>query len=219
MTVSAAHPSTFDKVTSEARPLAEAVAVVGPNAVTQLVRVLRAATDAEDVQRILVLADVLEWADHPPDHMVDERPVAALHRATRAILAPDRSRAVLAEAGLRTGDYILSNRIPKAARAVLKILPAWMSSRLLARAITAHAWTFVGSGRFACSRDDGLSFEIRGNPFCAGETSVAPLCVWHAAVFQRLYQALVSPGAMAVETHCAARGDACCRFAVNGIGR
>ena len=219
MTVSAAHPSTFEDAGDTARPQAEPVAVVGPNAVTQLVRALRVATDPADVQRILVTADVVEWADHPPEHMVDERPVAALHRATREILDKDSSRAVLTEAGLRTGDYILANRIPAPARAVLKVLPAWVSSRLLARAIAAHAWTFIGSGRFVCSRADGLTFEIWSNPFCAGETSAAPLCVWHAAVFQRLFQALVSPGATAVETHCVARGDSCCRFALSGIGR
>ena len=53
-----------------------------------------------------------EWDGRPPDKMVDERPVAALHRATRAILDPDKSRAVMVEAGLRTGDYILCEPNP-----------------------------------------------------------------------------------------------------------
>ena len=212
-------PTRVSKSEGSADPGApsDAVAVVGPNAAIQLLRALQPAADAETVRRILTAAGSPEWEDHPPDQMVDERRVAALHRATRAALDPARARAVLAEAGSRTGDYILSNRIPAAARATLKALPAWMSSRLLARAIAAHAWTFVGSGQFASRRAGGLIFEISHNPFCVGESSAEPVCVWHAAVFQRLYQALVSPGAKVVETHCSARGDPCCRFSISGI--
>lgn len=197
----------------------DATAVIGPNAAIQLLDVLRAEVDPPTVQRILGQADVAGWADAPPAHMVDERPVAALHRATRAILGPERSARILTEAGLRTGDYILANRIPRPARLLLKALPARLSARLLAKAITAHAWTFIGSGRFAYADAKGLDFEIRDNPLCAGETSATPLCVWHAGVFTRLYQVLVSPGAVAVETHCRAQGDSCCRFTIRGLGQ
>ena len=191
--------------------------VIGPNAVTQLLSALRHDAEPDLVQRVLATAEVTNWADWPPAHMIDERPVAAFHRATRLLLGAERSDRVLADAGRRTADYILANRIPRAARHVLKALPARMSAHILARAIAAHAWTFAGSGRFACTGVDGLSFEIWGNPLCSGEDSSTPLCVWHAAVFKRLYQTLVSPKAIAVETHCLARGDACCRFAVRGI--
>ena len=214
--MSLASRSTFDDGASAGRTPEAAPAVVGPNAAIQLIDVLRLATDPETVERILVTAGVPEWGERPPDRMIDERLAAALHHATRASLEPDRSRAILTEAGSRTGEYILANRIPAAARAALKPLPSWISSRLLARAIAAHAWTFVGSGRFSSSRASGLVFEIAMNPFCAGETSAEPLCVWHAAVFQRLYRTLVSPGTTVVETHCRARGDVCCRFALNG---
>ncbi|RBP11318.1 divinyl protochlorophyllide a 8-vinyl-reductase [Roseiarcus fermentans] len=196
-----------------------ATAVVGPNAAIQLIGVLRARTDPETLRRILAAAGVPEWEARPPDRMVDERPVAALHRATRAGLDAEPGKAILTEAGSRTGDYILANRIPAAARAVLKPLPSWLSSRLLARAIATHAWTFVGSGRFRCDRGDGLAFEIAMNPFCAGESSADPVCVWHAAVFRRLFDALVSRNTRVVETHCCARGDPCCRFALSGIGK
>lgn len=211
--------STFDDGASAGRTPETAPAVVGPNAAIQLIDALRLATDPETVERILATAGVPEWGASPPEKMIDERLAATLHRESRAALDPDRSRAILTEAGSRTGDYILANRIPAFARAMLKALPSWLASRLLARAIAAHAWTFVGSGRFSSSRADGLVFEIADNPFCAGESSAEPLCVWHAAVFRRLYQALVSPGTTVVETHCRARGDACCRFALNGIRR
>ncbi|MGO9421202.1 bacteriochlorophyll 4-vinyl reductase [Roseiarcus sp.] len=217
MTMSLAQPLIAEGRAKRSRSEGETSGRVGPNAAIQLLRVLPLAAEPETVLRILVTAGVLDWAIHPPTDMVEERSVAALHRATRKILHLEEGLAVLAEAGGLTGDYILANRIPGWARAALKALPARISSRLLAKAITAHAWTFVGSGRFACCFANGLTFEIWSNPFCVGERSDSPICAWHAAVFQRLYQALASPRARVVETHCSARGDACCRFAVNGI--
>ncbi|MCU0802464.1 MAG: hypothetical protein MUD11_11940 [Rhodobacteraceae bacterium] len=107
---------------------------------------------------------------------------------------PARADALLAAAGLAVGDYILAHRIPPLAQRVLRLLPAALSARLLARAIARHAWTFAGSllpG--ACDH---------------------PACHWHAAVFARLYQRLVWPDAAVTETHCAARGDATCRFVI-----
>jgi divinyl protochlorophyllide a 8-vinyl-reductase len=217
MTMSLAQPSTAEGRADLLRSGGRADGRVGPNAAIQLLRVLPMVADPDTVRRILLTAGVPEWAVHAPVDMVDERSVAALHRVTRTILDKEDGLFVLAEAGALTGDYILANRIPGWARAALKALPARICSRLLARAITAHAWTFVGSGRFVCSPTDGLSFEIWSNPLCLGECSDAPICVWHAAVFQRLYQALASRTARVVETHCSARGDACCRFVVNGI--
>jgi hypothetical protein len=38
--------------------------------------------------------------------MVDERRVAGLHRATRALLGRERSESVLREAGSLTADYL-----------------------------------------------------------------------------------------------------------------
>ena len=219
MTMSLAHPSTFDDRAGEVRSHARDAGRVGPNAAIQLLRVLPLAADAETVRRIVETAGVEDWAIQAPTDMIEELPAAALHRATRSILKPEIALAVLAQAGSQTGEYLLANRIPVWARAILKALPAALSSRLLSRAITAHAWTFVGSGRFVCNPGEDLNFEIWSNPFCAGETSAAPACVWHVAVFERLYQALVSPRAKVVETHCSARGDACCRFAVSGIRR
>lgn len=57
-----------------------------------------------------------------------------------------------------------------------------------------------------------LVFEIEGNPMVAGERAGRPLCVWHAAVFRRLFGRLVWPDAELQETACAARGEPCCRF-------
>ena len=217
--MASAYPSTFEGRAHAARPGVRERAVVGPNAAIQLIDALRLATDPQTVARILATAGVPEWGAAPPEAMIDERLATALHRATRETLDPERARAALTEAGRRTGDYILANRIPAAARRVLKASPAWAASRLLSRAIAAHAWTFAGSGRFACSRAGGLAFEIADNPFCAGTAAAEPICVWHAAVFERLFRALVAPGATFVETECCARGDARCRFRLVGERR
>ena len=192
---------------------------VGPNAAIQLLRVLSARTDPERRRMIVVLAGATQWASVEPTGMIDEGGAAALHATTRMVLGRERAIAVLTEAGALTGDYILLNRIPAFARAVLKATPSPLAARLLARAISAHAWTFVGSGRFVRPARNGRTLEIWSNPFCAGERSDEPLCVWHAAVIERLYRALVSSKLRVKETHCLARGDECCRFVVKGNGR
>lgn len=188
-------------------------ALIGPNAVTQL----RAALDAAGIDPVPLFraAGVVEWLDHPPDAMIDEARVARLHRAVRDALPFARSSALLADAGRRTADYLLAHRIPRPARAVLKSTPPRLAAALFVPAIRAHAWTFCGSGDFAGQAGKPTVFTMTGNPMIHGEVSTAPLCVWHAAVFQRLFQVLVARSARAVETECEASGGACCRFVVD----
>lgn len=149
--------------------------------------------------------------DAPPSDagLMPEGPAARLHHAVRETLGP-AAPWVLAEAGRATGDYILAHRIPRAAQAVLRTLPAALSAPLLKAAIAKHAWTFAGSGQF--STRPGLVFEIARNPVIAGESSPTPLCHWHAAVFERLFRTLVDDRLRAQETGCCACGDHACRF-------
>lgn len=189
-----------------------AIAEIGPNAVTQLINALDAAGLQPVASEIFSEAAAADWLAHPPTAMVDERPVAAIHQTVRRLLPPQQAAAILDDAGRRTGDYILANRIPKLAQAVLKIMPAPIAARMLTKAITAHAWTFAGSGRFSATVGKTVTFEIAANPLCAGEHTDHQVCVWHAAVFQRLFQVLVSPYTRVTEITCGARGDDCCRF-------
>jgi divinyl protochlorophyllide a 8-vinyl-reductase len=193
----------------------DSVAEIGPNAVIQLIQALNAAGLQQAAVAIFAAAKADEWLAHPPSAMVDERPVARIHQAVRQILPAQQANAVLADAGLRTADYILANRIPKFAQVFLKLLPAPLAAKLLTKAIAAHAWTFAGSGRFTGRAGRPTVFEIAGNPLCAGEHSATPVCIWHAAVFQRLFQVLVSPRSRAVETDCGAHDADCCRFELN----
>jgi divinyl protochlorophyllide a 8-vinyl-reductase len=188
---------------------------IGPNAVIQLIHALNAAGLDQAAATIFASASAGDWLKQEPTAMVDERRVAVLHQSVRRMLSPAEAGVVLADAGRRTADYILANRIPKFAQTILKLLPAPLAARLLTKAITAHAWTFAGSGRFSGAAGRPTIFEIAANPLCANEHAERPVCVWHAAVFQRLFQVLVSPNTRVVETGCGASGSACCHFVLD----
>jgi divinyl protochlorophyllide a 8-vinyl-reductase len=195
------------------KPMAQA-GEIGPNAVIQLVAALKAAGLQGRLAPVFGNAGVAAWLDEPPSVMVDSRSVGELHQAIRASMPKDRAAALMADAGRRTADYLLGARIPRPVRVVLKLLPPRLAAMVLVAAIRAHAWTFAGTGRFTASVGSSSVLRIAGNPLCAGETAAAPVCHWHVAVFQRLFEVLVSPAARVAETACEACGDNSCRFEV-----
>jgi len=188
---------------------------IGPNAVLQLMEALKAAGLARLSAPAFAAAGVAEWLVDPPTVMVEEHRVARLHQTVRSVAPDGQGKLLMAKAGRLTADYILANRIPKPAQALLKILPTCFAARVLVPAIGAHAWTFAGSGRFSGRAGPPTVFELAGNPLCVGERATEPVCAWHAAVFQRLFQVLVSPAARVAETDCEACGDPCCRFVLD----
>jgi divinyl protochlorophyllide a 8-vinyl-reductase len=204
--------SAIERPPNGAHDVADRTEMIGPNAVIQLAESLRAAGLERVISQAFSSAGAGAWLAAPPVAMVDAAQVGRLHRAVRATLPPAQAAAVMADAGRRTADYLLSARIPRPVRLLLKLLPARLSARLLVSAIRAHAWTFAGAGRFSAFAGSPTVFELSGNPLCAGEQSPTPVCAWHAAVFRRLFQSLVSPAATVVETSCAACGDQSCRF-------
>lgn len=143
--------------------------------------------------------------------LMPEQYAAALHQTVREQLGANAD-ALLAEAGRRTGAYVIAHRIPDPVVALLQAMPLRTASGPLIKAVTKHAWTFSGSGSFAVASRRPLVFEVYDNPLIAGEISEQPLCVWHAAVFEHLFSTLVHPGMTCTETACAAQGDECCRF-------
>lgn len=160
--------------------------------------------------RILAAAGIEDLPDGTA--MIPEQDAARLHRQLR-LDAPELAASMAADAGRRTADYILAHRIPRPAQRVLRALPPFAAARLLSKAIAAHAWTFAGSGRL--HRRDPWTFEIAANPLIAGEVSDHCLCHWHGAVFQRLYQTLVTPRCTCTEVHCAAQAPGTrCRFEI-----
>ncbi|TCP62361.1 divinyl protochlorophyllide a 8-vinyl-reductase [Rhodovulum bhavnagarense] len=184
---------------------------IGPNAVLQLLPVLEAAGGAALRDDLMQAAGLNE----PPSDagLMDEGPAAAMHRALRARL-PGRAPDLLREAGARTGDYILAHRIPALAQRVLKLLPSAMAAPILAKAIEKNSWTFAGSGAFRVVSTRPLVFELTDNPLIRGESAPHPICGWHEAVFDRLFQTLVDKRLRTRETCCTASGGGLCRFEI-----
>jgi divinyl protochlorophyllide a 8-vinyl-reductase len=185
------------------------VARIGPNAILQLVPVLDTAIGPTRRGALCAAAGIDELPSG--NAMIDEAPVARLHQVLRRELPNDATH-LSRQAGLATGDYIMAHRIPGAAQRLLRVLPAPLSGRLLARAIATHAWTFAGSGQFRVASTRPLVFEIADNPVVRGERSMEPVCHWHAAVFERLYRKLVANDYVVEETGCCAAGADVCRF-------
>lgn len=181
--------------------------LIGPNAILQMLPVIEARGGPRLRDELLAVAGLGTLPDGT--RMIDEAEAGRLHRALRDRL-PAEAPDLAAEAGERTADYILAHRIPGPAKRLIRALPAPLGARLLAGAITRHAWTFAGSGTFR--RLGPFAFEITDNPVIRGETSDVPLCHWHAAVFTRLYRVLVRRDLTCTETTCAATGAPHCRF-------
>ena len=185
---------------------------IGPNAVLQLAPVMDRMVG--EAARRALFAPL--GFDPLPDAnaMIDERPVAALHRALRRD-HPEAAERIATAAGTATGDYILANRIPRAAQTLLRALPASLAAPLLTRAILAHGWTFCGSGQLSAEGRDPVMFTLENNPIPQVGESAMPVCHWHAACFERLFARLVHRDSKVVETTCCATGAAACRFAVS----
>lgn len=183
---------------------------IGPNAVLQHLPVLDDMIGIRLRDALLHCAGVAE----PPASagMLPEDQVARLHNAVQLYL-PDRAAKIQRAAGLATGDYILANRIPRAAQLLIRALPAFMGARLLSAAIARHAWTFAGSGQFRILGYAPLTLEIAQNPL-AQHPAAHPTCDWHAAVFERLFSSLVWPAVTVTETSCCATGAPACQFQI-----
>ncbi|WP_322891821.1 MULTISPECIES: bacteriochlorophyll 4-vinyl reductase [unclassified Yoonia] len=181
--------------------------LIGPNAVLQMLPVLEQAGGVALRDRVMAAAGLFA----PPSDagLMPEAPAARLHQALRMI-DPELAPALAWAAGVRTAQYIMAHRIPRAAQVVLRVVPRPLAARLLSAAIARHAWTFAGSGRFAVVAP--LVFEIADNPIVRGEVSDAPLCHWHRAVFETLFRSLVDNRLRCAEVACCATGDPACRF-------
>lgn len=189
--------------------IAEAGARIGPNAVTQTAEALRASGGEALAEAIFERAGLLGMLRDPPQAMVPETAAIALHHALAEALPEAEARRIAADAGRRTGDYILKHRIPRPAQTALKLLPVAVAGPLLLRSIARHAWTFAGSGQVTISPGRPCCLTIRANPL-----AVIPGCPWHTAVFNRLFQTLVSPNAETQEQTCCATGAPACTFVI-----
>ena len=193
---------------------------IGPNAIVRMVEALDDLEGKDAGARLLARAGLSRYIGRLPEAMVDEAEVIALHRAVREALGEGRAETIAWLAGRNTAGYLLAHRIPKAMQRALAILPAPLAARVLIAAISRHAWTFAGSGRFRVVGFRPVTVEIIDCPLARGVRSDHPACAYFAATLERLFAVLVHPDARVRETACAATGAAACRFTAawrNGI--
>ena len=192
---------------------------IGPNAATRLAEAIVTLEGEGAAAAVFEAAHLAHYLEDPPQQMIDERDVVALHRAGRQHYGDSAFMIISRLAGGLTGDYLLANRIPRPAQQLLRLLPAGLAGRALARAISAHAWTFVGSGSFHHRpRHGGLLLVIEDSPLARQTSSEQPLCGYFASTFERIFRTIVSPATQVHETRCMATGDDCCEFAVTYKG-
>jgi divinyl protochlorophyllide a 8-vinyl-reductase len=169
------------------RPGAQKRALIGPNAVLQAVAVMEERLGHAETAAILADAQIERLPSGA--HMIPEIDALRLHRWL-ALHDPLEAFVIAEESGARTADYIIANRIPRAACWLLRHLPARFAAPLLMAAIRKHAWTFIGAGAFTPAGAWRFTIDRM-----RADDSIPPppsLFMWYAAVFTRLYRALVA---------------------------
>lgn len=184
---------------------------VGPNAVTQLHAALSDAFTAATADNFFGSVGMAHLAASPPTEMIDAAIPARLFDALW-LAYPSSAPEVAWKAGLKTGAYILANRIPAIARWSLHALPASLASPMLLKAIARHAWTFAGDS--VCTvrpATPGVParLSLHGNPLAM------PDCTWHRGVFTALFRALVSRDCVIEHVCCEGSGEGVCSFDIH----
>ncbi len=192
---------------------------IGPNAILRVAEALRAGPNADATARVFEHAGLSNYLVIPPTEMVDECEVTALHRALRDGLGVKQARQIGADAGRRTGDYLLANRIPRPAQTLLKLLPRALATRILLKAIEKNAWTFAVSARFRSQAGRPTRFILEGSRVCLEAHSPVPLCDFYGATFERLFRELIDSEVRVIEVQCQAMGNDACVFEVRSDGQ
>jgi len=188
---------------------------IGPNAILQVIESVTAKLGGDATRALFLAAGLERHLQQRPSEMVAERDVAVLQSELRKTFGAEVAREISQDAGRRTGDYLLANRIPKMAQWVLKRIPARLAAGVLARAIGKHSWTFSGSGTFSYAPGRPFRFSIAHNPICSRIRSDVPVCDYYAATFERIFCEIVHPNTRVVEVQCEATGAQACIFEAN----
>lgn len=188
---------------------------IGPNSIIQTVGAIEEERGPQATQAYLRRIGQGEFAEQLPTTMVDETTFISLIGAIRADMGVEAAGRILARSGERTADYLLANRIPAPARVVLPWLPRRLGLSILLKAISGHAWTFAGTGRFSYHVDSrGATLSLGDSPECRGMTADRPICRYYASCFQALLRPLIDRRLVVCEVACAAHGGEACVFEV-----
>lgn len=187
---------------------------IGPNAIIRTIEALRERLGEPQTEALVLAAGLSVYLREPPQAMVPESEVTTLFRTLYQRLGEAQGEAIARDAGRRTADYLLANRIPGFAQTILRLLPPALACRGLLAAIGKNTWTFAGSGTVRLVPSRPASVEIGLCPICRGAHTERPACGFYAGTFERLFQSLVSPGASAEEIGCQAVGRNACAFAI-----
>ncbi len=167
-------------------------ALIGPNAMIQTARALEKRLGEPEARRILRLAGFESLLDVEPCGMQPEREFLALVTCLVEVLPDAVAHAVLHEAGVRTGAYVLRHRIPGAAKLLVRGLPPRVRIRLVLEAIARHAWTFAGSGAFEFRTKPDVRLTLRLGSPARQLPSTGPLHAYYHGALETLLRALVS---------------------------
>ncbi|MEO0436371.1 MAG: bacteriochlorophyll 4-vinyl reductase [Pseudomonadota bacterium] len=184
-------------------------AKIGPYSILHLVPILDETLGIPERGTLLRAAGINELPSGQT--LAEESMAASLHQLLRQHY-PAQARSIVEVAGRQTGEHIIASRMPEAARLVLERLPQWLAAPLLAKIIKDYAWTFSGSGQVEIVSRAPVVIDIRDNPVVRGEKANAPVCAWHASVFEQLFRKIISDDHRCEETLCCAKGDPVCRF-------
>jgi divinyl protochlorophyllide a 8-vinyl-reductase len=130
-----------------------------------------------------------------------------------ATFSPRAASTALAAAGRRAAMELL-RPIPAAERERRLNLPRTTATAILLAFLRRQSGRFAAERRFTARGGLHPVLVIAANPLCDPPTRGERVCAWHEALFETLFQALVSPDARVRETTCLALGDSECRFEV-----
>lgn len=187
---------------------------MGPLSILMVAEAAEKICGAPTMEDLLKAAQIYRLPGH--DEPVRETRVADLHCALRREL-PEKSELIARLAGRMTADFVMEHRMSHRAQIMLQNMPWHISAWMLGRTTELNSWTFAGSGEFKIT--GRLDFQITGNPVIKGETSDVPICHYHAAQLERLFQKLIDGNLVCVETACAAAGADHCHFVIRSDRR
>jgi divinyl protochlorophyllide a 8-vinyl-reductase len=204
--------SVGDEPTEAAFPPRPEPSRIGPNAITRVAEALAAREGPGVCRAVFREAGLAHYLESPPEHMVPDADVARLHKALHDRMGTAAAITIGRVAGQLTADYLLANRIPRAAQFVLALLPRRLAAAILIRAIAKHAWTFAGAGRFSYALTRKLTLRLAGGPVARLLTAEEPVCAYYAATFERVFAGILGPSIRVEEVACTATGAAECVF-------